>query len=107
MPNNLLIYVIVALNAACHPMLIWRLKLDKPTKWKFSAMAVAAPVLVMCAMRLLVAVGVMHGRVADQATMERAITSAASMLLIVGPVMATAAAIIFSRKQRSAMAQPS
>ncbi|GFO56267.1 hypothetical protein GMSM_32740 [Geomonas sp. Red276] len=104
MPNHLLIYVIVALNAACHPFLIWRLRLSKGEKWAHAAAAIAAPLLVMSVMRLLVAVGAIHARVAEQGGAERAITTLASILLIVSPLLATVAG--FSRSRKSAQAIP-
>jgi len=105
MSNNMLIYLIVALNAACHAMLIWRLKLGRWAKWKYCSLAVGIPLLIAMGMRLMVAVGVMHGRVAEQAGIERLVTSLAGMLLIAGPLMATGAAIIFGRKKRDVAAQ--
>lgn len=98
--NHLAIYLIVGLNAACQMMLIWRLKLTTKGKLKYCALSVAIPAVVMMTMRLLVAVGAMHLRVADQVGIEKAITTLAGMLLIAGPPLATAAAIFFSRKQR-------
>jgi ribose/xylose/arabinose/galactoside ABC-type transport system permease subunit len=105
MSNNMLIYVIVALNAASHAMLIWRLKLARWAKWKYCSLAVGAPLLIAMVMRLMVAMGIVHGRVAEQMGVERLVTSLASMLLIAGPLMATGAAIMFGRKKRDVAAQ--
>ena len=99
--NHLSVYLIVGLNAACHIMLIRRLKLAKIDKLKYCAIAVAIPLLVMGAMRLLVALGAVHERLADQGGIERAFTMLASMLLIAGPLLATGAAVVFYRKNRS------
>jgi len=99
--NNLSIYLIVALNAACHVMLIWRLKIDKAARWKFCTVAVATPLLIMVAVRLMVGIGLLHGRVAEQGGIERFVTTVASMLLIAAPFMVTGAAILFGRKQRA------
>jgi hypothetical protein len=99
--NHLSIYLIVGLNAACHIMLIWRLKIDKIAKVKYCAMGVAIPLLVMATMRLLVAMGALHGRLAEQGVIERSLTMLASVLLIVGPVLATGAAVVFYRKSRN------
>ena len=99
--NHLSIYLIVGLNAACHIMLIWRLKIDKIAKLKYCAMSVAIPLLVMASMRLMVALGVFHMRLAEQGGIERAFTMLASMLLIAGPLLATGAAVVCYRKNRS------
>ncbi len=100
MPNHSLIYVIVILNAACQAMLIWRLKFDTRSKLKYCCLAVAVPLLIAIIMRLLVAVGVIHAQLSEQAALERAVTSLASMLLIAGPFMVTIAAFVFRRRQR-------
>jgi ribose/xylose/arabinose/galactoside ABC-type transport system permease subunit len=103
--NHLSIYLIVFLNAATHVMLIWRLKLDKLAKWKFCALTLALPLLIMVAMRLMVGVGLIQGRVAEQGGLERFITALASMLLIAGPFLVTGAAVFFRRKQKALLAQ--
>ena len=96
--NHLAIYLVVGLNTLCQVMLIWRLKLAQREKLKFSALSVAIPVVVTMAMRLLVAVGALHLRVAEQVGIEKFVTVAASILLIAGPPMATAAAVLSRRK---------
>ena len=103
--NHLSIYLIVVLNAACHVMLIWRLKLDKLTRWKFCSLAFAVPLLIVITMRLMVALGLVHGRVAEQGGLERVITMLASMLLLAGPFIATGAAIVSGRKRRALVMQ--
>jgi hypothetical protein len=106
MSNNLSIYLIVFLNAACHIMLIWRLKLDRSAKWKYASLTVVIPVAVMLAMRLLVSIGLLHVRVAEQPWFERFFTILASVLLIAGPFLATGAAVVFSRKNRQPAGSP-
>jgi len=98
--NNLAIYLIVLCNALCHLMLIWRLKLDQGAKVKFCSLALGIPVAVMCVMRLMVALGVVHARLAEQSGPERALTLLASVLLLAGPVFATGAAVLSNRKGR-------
>jgi hypothetical protein len=100
MPNHLLIYVIVLLNVACQIMLIWRLKLDRTIKLKYCALALAIPTVIAVTVRVLVAAGIMHVRLAEQGMLERTITTLASILLIASPFMITIAAVIFRRKQK-------
>lgn len=103
--NQLSVYLIVFLNAATHIMLIWRLRLERTTKLKFSGLAVGIPVAVMMTMRLMVGVGLVHGRVAEQVGIERFLTVLASILLVAGPFVATGTAVVYRRKQRSALAE--
>lgn len=98
--NNLSIYLIVLCNALCHAMLIWRLKLDSAAKLRFCALSAGIPLAVMLAMRLLVAVGVVHARVAEQGGWERATTLLGSVLLLAGPFLATGAALMYRRRSR-------
>jgi peptidoglycan biosynthesis protein MviN/MurJ (putative lipid II flippase) len=100
MPNHSLIYVIVVLNAACQAMLIWRLKLDNYSKWKYCCLTFAVPLIIAMSMRLMVAMGALHVQLSEQAFLERTITSLASILLIAGPFMVTIAALVFRRKQK-------
>ncbi|HET6319124.1 MAG TPA: hypothetical protein VFG86_21940 [Chloroflexota bacterium] len=91
------------MNALVQVILIWRLRF--PTtgdKWKYCLLAVAAPLAVLVAMRLLVAGGVIHARVAEQTMLERWLTVAASVLLLVSPWLVTAAAIM-NKKRRAAL----
>jgi hypothetical protein len=104
--NHLSIYLIVGLNAACHILLIWRLNLDRIAKLKYCALGVGIPLLVMTTMRLMVAVGAVNGRLAEQGGVERALTMLASMLLIAGPLLATGAAVVRARKNRQAAGLP-
>jgi hypothetical protein len=106
MSNNLSIYLIVFLNAACHILLIWKLKLDRPSRWKYASLTVVIPVAVMLTMRLLVGIGLIHLRVADQPWFERFFTILGSLLLIAGPFLATGAAFVFSRKHRQPAGAP-
>jgi len=100
------IYLIVFLNAACHILLIWRFKLDRAAKWKYASLTVAIPLAVMLTVRLMVGIGVIHGRVAEQAGLERFFTTLASVLLIAGPFLATGAAVVFARKNRLSAGGP-
>jgi hypothetical protein len=104
MSDQIFIYFIVALNALVQLMLIWRLKFPVGGKGKYCALALAIPIVIMLLVRLLVAGGVIHARVADQSTVERFITMGASVLLIAGPWLATLAAIL-DRKRRRALAE--
>jgi hypothetical protein len=101
MTNQLAIYLIVGLNVACHILLIWKLKMDKGARLKYCALSIGVPLVVMMTMRLMVALGAVHGRVAEQGGIEHAFTMLASMLLVAGPFLVTGAALVFSRKQRN------
>ena len=101
MYDKVFIYLIVALNTCCQLMLIWRQKFPGGEKRKFCIYAVAIPVAVMVSMRLLIAGGMIHGRVADQSPTEHYITTAASILLIAGPWLVTLAAIFSKKRQRT------
>ena len=98
MSDLALIHVIVALNILVQLMLIRRLKFPSGGKRKYYVFAVAIPVLVLVSMRLLTASGMIHSRFADQASAERWITDAASILLMFGPWMATLAAILDKKR---------
>jgi hypothetical protein len=100
MYDQLFIYLIVALNTCCQLMLIWRQKFPAGEKRKYCVYAVAIPVLVMLSMRLLIASGMIHGRVADQTSVEQYITKSASILLIAGPWLVTIAAILTKMRNR-------
>jgi hypothetical protein len=101
--DELFIYAIVLLNTLVQVLLIWRLKFPLGGKWKYILSALAIPVLIMGTMRLAVASGVIHERVADQSIVERIITMATSLLLIAGPWLATLAAIL-DKKRRADLA---
>jgi len=103
LPDHLLIYVIVALNALCQATLVWRLKFASSTKWKFCSAALAVPLVIMVAMRLLIASGSIHGRVADQSLVEQLITKGAGILLIAGPWLVTISAVMYRRRQRQSV----
>jgi hypothetical protein len=49
--------------------------------------------------RLSVAGGAIHGRVADQSTAERWVTTAASATLLAGPWLATLAAVLRRKRK--------
>lgn len=103
MPNNeLLIYLIVALNALVQVILIWRLKFPQGGKWKYCLLAAGGPLGILVAMRLLVASGAIHARLAEQALWEHWLTLGASALLLVTPWLATLAAIV-DKKRRAAL----
>ncbi len=104
MSDEVFIYLIVALNMLVQIMLIWRLKFPAGGKWKYCLSVVAIPALVMASVRLAVAGGMIHGRVAEQSTIERWITSAASIMLVAGPWLVTLAAIL-NKKRRTSVAK--
>ena len=100
MPNHLLIYVIVALNSLCQAILIWRFKFQTSEKLVFCSLTVAVPLTIAVIMRTIVATGLLHSHVTEQAGIERIVTMAASMLLIGGPWIVTAAAVYYRQKQK-------
>jgi hypothetical protein len=104
MPDHLLIYLIVVLNALTQAMLVWRLTQSPATKRVLCCSTVAVPLLLAVSMRLLIAQGVIHARLADQSLVEQLITKGSSMLLIAGPWLITVVAIIMSRKFKARMA---
>ena len=99
MSDQIFIYLIVALNTAVQLMLIGRLNFPAGGKRKYYLFAVAIPLLVMLSMRLLIAAGMIHARVADQSAIEQRITSATSILLMAGPWLVTLAAIFDKRRK--------
>jgi len=99
MPDHILIYVIVLLNAVCQALLIWRFKIHKSQKWAFCGLTIGVPVMIALFVRTLVAFGILHSSVVDQVGFERFITMAASMLLIGGPWIVTTAAVVLRMKQ--------
>src|SRR5690349_402263 len=102
--NHLSIYLIVFLNAACHCMLIWRVKVNRVARLKFCALAFALPAAIMATMRLMVGLGLVHARLAEQAGLERMLTALASMLLLLTPFLATGLALWSAKRQRSLVA---
>jgi hypothetical protein len=99
MPDQVFIYLIVALNTLVQLILIRSLNFPAGGKRKYYILAVAIPVLVMVAMRLSIVGGMIHGRVADQSAIEQYITGAASILLMAGPWLSTLAAILDKRRK--------
>ncbi len=99
MSDQVFIYLIVALNTLVQLMLIGRLIFPAGGKRKYYLFAVAIPVLVMLSMRLLIAVGIIHGRVADQSAIEQHFTTAASILLMAGPWLVTLVAILDKQRK--------
>lgn len=100
MNDQLLIYLIVALNALCQLMLIWRQKLAAGVKWKYCCLAIAMPVVTMVSMRLMIASGAIHGRVAEQSPVEQYLTKGAGMLLIAGPWLVMLTALLAKMRDR-------
>jgi hypothetical protein len=100
MPDHVLIYLIVLLNAFCQLMLIWSQKRMGTTRWFFMVFAVLIPLLAAVAMRALVAYGVINGHIAKQSRTEHLITNAMSILLIAGPWIMTLAAVLFNRSKK-------
>jgi len=103
MPDHVLIYLIVFLNALTQAMLVWRLKLAPATKWTLCCSTVAVPLLLAVSMRLLIAQGVINARIADQSFIEHLITKGSSILLIAGPWLVTVFAIAKSRKYKASL----
>jgi len=101
MSDHVIIYLIVALNSCCQVMLIWRQKFPAGTRNRYCLCAVAIPLSMMVFMRLLVAGGMIHGRVADQTQLEHLVTTLSSMLLVAGPWFVTVAAIVNKRRRRA------
>jgi len=102
--NHILIYLIVLLNAFSQIMLIWRLKSLGTARFAFMGVAAALPLSLTAMMRILVALGVINGRIADQSHLEHFLTQTMSILLIAGPWLATAAAVMSSRGRKIATA---
>jgi hypothetical protein len=103
MNDHLWIYIVVVLNALLQVLLIRRLWFPPGRKSKFIAAALAIPVLVVLAMRLVVAAGWMPQQVAQQSALQRWVTLVASALLMLGPWLVTIAAVV-DKKRRSALA---
>jgi len=101
MPDHILIYVIVILNALCQIMLIWSLKTLGRRRLGFMAVAAVLPLASALFMRILVYAGLIHGRIAEQSLIEHLLTQAVSILLIAGPWLVTVTAVLY-RKNRKA-----
>ena len=100
MPDQVVVYLIVALNVLLQVMLIRRLKLPASVKRNHQIGAIAIPVVIMLASRLAIAAGVIHARVDEQAGVERFVTLAASIMLLAGPPLATLSALVARMRQR-------
>jgi|SRR6185369_14239426 len=100
MPNHLLIYLIVVLNALCQLMLIWSLKALGSTRFRFMAIAAALPLTLAVIMRILVSAELIHGRLVEQSHVEHLLTQAAGILLVAGPWLVTAAAVLYRRNRK-------
>ena len=105
MTDDLYVYAIVALNTLVQVTLIWRLKFPAGGKWKYCAAAIALPLAVMGVMRLLVQVGAIHARLAEQTSFEHYVTLFSSALLVLAPWLVTCAAIVSKRRLASVRAQ--
>ena len=101
--DQVIIYLIVALNAFCQLMLIWRQKFPAGQRNRYCLWAVAIPLSLMLSMRLLIAAGLIHGRVAEQSHPEHILTTVTSMLLVAGPWFVTVAAVMARRRMRAVM----
>ncbi len=99
MPDQLFIYLIVVLNALTQLLLIRSLNFPRGGKRKYYLFAIAIPLMVMLSMRLLIAGGMISGRVVDQSPIEQMITAAAGILLMAGPWLVTLAAILDKRRR--------
>ena len=99
MSDEAFIYLIVAFNTFVQVMLIGRLYFPSGGRRKYFLLAVGIPGLVMLSTRLLVATGMIHGRVADQTAIEQHITNAAGILLIAAPWLVTLAAILDKKRK--------
>ena len=94
------IYLILALNIVVQLMLIRSLRFPPGGRRKYYLLAVAIPLAIMLSMRLFIAAGAIHSRVADQSTVAQLVTSAAGVLLMASPWLVTMFAIV--DKKRSA-----
>ncbi len=104
MPDQLLIYAIVAFNIAVQLMLIRRLRFPPGGRRWYYTCSAGIPLAVIAAMRLAVAAGWIEGRVAAQSGLEQFVTTAAGLVLMGGPWLVTLAAIL-DRKRRAWIAQ--
>ena len=100
MPDQVFVYLIVALNVVLQVMLIRRLKLPPGAKRNYQLGALAIPVVIILATRLAIAGGVIHARVDEQSGGERWFTLAASIMLLAGPLLVTLAALVARLRQR-------
>jgi|GEM_PF-1161513 len=104
MTDELYVYAIVALNILVQMTLIWRLKFPAGGKWKYCAAAIALPLAIMGAVRLLVQSGAIHARLAEQTSFEHYLTLLFSALLFLAPWLVTFAAIVSKRRLASVRA---
>lgn len=101
MPDHLLIYVIVVLNALCQLLLIWSLKKLGKKRYPFMAAAILLPLLTALFMRGMVATGIFHGHLADQSQFELIITKVTGAMLVASPWLTTVAAVIYRSKRKT------
>ena len=71
MPDELFIYVVVALNILVQLMLIHSFRFPPGGRRKYYFLAVGIPIAIMLSMRLLIVAGAIQNRVADQSTIEQ------------------------------------
>ncbi len=103
MSDEVLIYLIVALNVLVQLMLLRSLNFPAGERGKYYLFAIGIPLVLMLSMRLLIAGGMIPARVAEQSTVEQFVTLAASVLLIGGPWLVTLAAIVSKKRKRAVM----
>jgi len=94
MSDPLFIYLIVALNIGVQLMLIRSLRFPPGARRKFYWLALGIPLSIMAIMRLLIAVGAINNRMAEQSVAEAAITAAAGIIMMAGPWFVTLFAIV-------------
>lgn len=100
MSDEAFIYVIVALNILVQLMLIHSLRFPPGGRRKYYFLAAGIPIAIMLLMRLLIVLGAIQNRVADQSVVEQLVTSTAGVVLMAAPWLVTLFAIV--DKQRSA-----
>ena len=99
MQDQLFIYLIVALNIGVQLMLIRSLRFPPGARNKFYWLALGIPLLIMLLMRVLVALGVIGSRTAEQSVPEAAITAAAGIIMMAAPWFVTLFAVINPARQ--------
>lgn len=106
MHDHIYIYLIVGINVVCQILLIRRQKMPDNRKWLFCSLAIAIPLVLMVSMRLLIAAGLLHAKLADQTSAERLITQIASIMLLAGPWLTSIAAVLFNINRRLQPQEP-
>ena len=93
------IYLIVALNILVQLMLIHSLRFPRGGRRNYYLLAIGIPVTIMLSMRLMVATGAMHLRVAEQSAIEHLATSIAGVILMAAPWFVTFFAIVDKKRR--------